>query len=141
MKKNWQAPRIQVQEFEANEYVAACYSLYCAIAGDGKGKYKGDIVPFNQNKYNWGNFSEIKADGLWHGRACAEGSSYSQELGLFYEVGKPGSKVDSSTIELGDNAGDGYQYATWVSIDGATGDRYTHYGYAKADDGSRPNHS
>ena len=39
MKKTWQAPRIQVQEFETNEYVAACYSLYCAISGDGKGKF------------------------------------------------------------------------------------------------------
>ena len=31
MKKTWQAPRILVQEFEANEYVAACYSLYCML--------------------------------------------------------------------------------------------------------------
>lgn len=37
MKKNWQAPRIQVQEFEANEYVAACYSLFCKVSGDGYG--------------------------------------------------------------------------------------------------------
>ena len=37
MKKTWQAPRILVQEFETNEYVAACYSLYCKISGDGKG--------------------------------------------------------------------------------------------------------
>ena len=75
----------------------------------------------------WGDVGMIKADGLLHGEACAKGSSY--------------SKVDSDTIKIGDNADDGYQYATWVSIDSNSGIRYTHYGYAVLDDGSRPNHS
>lgn len=139
MKKTWQAPRILVQEFEANEYVAACYSLYCAISGDGKGKFDKN-TPFVGSNL-WGDVGMIKADGLLHGEACAKGSSYSQESGLFYEVNKPGSKVDSDTIKIGDNADDGYQYATWVSIDSNSGIRYTHYGYAVLDDGSRPNHS
>ena len=42
MKKTWQAPRILVQEFETNEYVAACYSLYCMVAGDGEGRFYRD---------------------------------------------------------------------------------------------------
>ena len=139
MKKTWQAPRIQVQEFEANEYVAACYSLYCAISGDGKGKFHKNTL-FLESR-SWGDVGTIEADGLLHGEACAKGSSYSQESGLFYEVNKPGSKVDSSTIKIGEDEDNGYKYATWVSIDGKSGERYTHYGYAKADDGNRPNHS
>ena len=33
MKKIWEAPRTVVQGFEPNEYVAACYTLVCAIPG------------------------------------------------------------------------------------------------------------
>lgn len=29
MKKQWTSPRVLVQEFEANEYVAACYRIFC----------------------------------------------------------------------------------------------------------------
>lgn len=29
MKKTWMEPRIMVQEFVANEYVAACYKIHC----------------------------------------------------------------------------------------------------------------
>lgn len=29
MKKKWVAPRVEVQKFEANEYVAACWGVVC----------------------------------------------------------------------------------------------------------------
>lgn len=29
MKKKWVAPRVEVQKFEANEYVAACWGVAC----------------------------------------------------------------------------------------------------------------
>lgn len=31
MKERWRTPSIQVEEFEANEYVAACYSVVCDV--------------------------------------------------------------------------------------------------------------
>lgn len=31
MKKKWVAPRVEVQKFEANEYVAACWGVACDI--------------------------------------------------------------------------------------------------------------
>ena len=31
MKKKWETPRMMIQEFAPNEYVAACYTLVCAI--------------------------------------------------------------------------------------------------------------
>lgn len=139
MKKNWQAPRIRVQEFEANEYVATCYDMFCAIAGDGYGNYKED-VNFNRPKQNWGNFNMIPADGLTHGEPCAKGSSYDDETGLFYEVNKPATKVESSSIHIGDPAPKGGNYATWISTD-SNGDRYQHYGYAVENMKNHPNHS
>lgn len=141
MKKNWQAPRIQVQEFEANEYVAACYSLFCMVAGDGKGNYGGHDVEFGPQNTSkeWGPF-QVTRDGMWHGKPCAEGSSYDAEHNLFYENSKPGSTINPNSVQIGDYADYPYQYATWVSGDVNGTGNYTHYGYAKAVDG-RPNHS
>ena len=138
MKKTWQAPRIQVQEFETNEYVAACYSLYCKVAGDGEGRFYRDTW-FKDDVDSWGNLGTIKHDGQLHGQPCANGSSYNGKD--FFENSKPASLVDS--VHLGSPAGVNKWYATWSSTDGgaaATG-RYNHYGYAVLDDVNRPNHS
>lgn len=141
MKKNWQAPRIQVQEFEANEYVAACYSLYCKVAGDGKGNFGGHNVEFTPKNeiMDWGEF-QVRKDGMLHGKPCAEGSSYDAEHNLFYEDSKPGSTIDPNSVKIGGYAEGSYQYATWVSSDANGTSNYTHYGYALAVDG-RPDHS
>lgn len=31
MKRRWETPKVMVEEFEANEYVAACYSVVCNV--------------------------------------------------------------------------------------------------------------
>lgn len=31
MERKWETPRVLVQEFEANEYVAACYNIRCNV--------------------------------------------------------------------------------------------------------------
>lgn len=137
MKKTWQAPRILVQEFETNEYVAACYSLFCMVAGDGE-KWTGD-KKFDRDE-TWDG-KKVRCDGKLHGQPCADGSSYNVEKGQFFENSKPASLVDS--VYLGSSAGFNKWYATWSSTDGgpaATG-RYNHYGYAVLDDANRPNHS
>lgn len=140
MKKTWQAPRILVQEFEANEYVAACYSLYCKVAGDGEGRFYEDTW-FKDDVDSWGNLGTIKHDGQLHGQPCANGSSYNDKTKQFYENSKPVSFVDS--VNLGTEAEPGKWYATWGSTDGssATTGHYTHYGFAKLDEPNRPNHS
>lgn len=38
MKEKWKEPRIQVQEFMPNEYVAACWTVACIV---GSGNYGG----------------------------------------------------------------------------------------------------
>ena len=140
MKKTWQAPRIQVQEFETNEYVAACYSLYCAISGDGKGGVIcGDagITDEYPVTRTWGGFT-YTSDGKPHGKPCALGTSYNVDKEEFYEYGK---LSNASNIQINDTAlPDGSQYAIWTSHDvNGTGD-YNHYGYAVPVD-NRPNHS
>lgn len=137
MKKTWQAPRILVQEFEANEYVAACYSLYCMVAGNGE-KWTGNKT-FDRD-VTWDG-KVVRCDGQLHGQPCADGSSYNEETGQFYENSKPVSFVDN--VNLGSQESPGKWYATWGSTDGSSAHtgHYTHYGYAVLDDDNRPNHS
>lgn len=142
MKKTWQAPRIQVQEFETNEYVAACYSLYCAISGDGKGGVTcgaaGKIDEYKGFKRQWGGFS-YTSDGKPHGEPCALGTSYNVDKEEFYEYGK---LSNASNIQINDTAlPDGSKYAIWTSHDVNGTGYYNHYGYAVLDDAHRPNHS
>ena len=33
MSKTWETPRVLVEEFEENEYLAACYSVVCDVNG------------------------------------------------------------------------------------------------------------
>ena len=141
MKKNWQAPRIRVQEFEANEYVATCYDLFCAISGDGYGKPKSKGGSYFNDLRSWGNFTIVR-DGLAHGDPCALGSSYDDVNHDFYERNKPGTRVDPSSVNISDDKdpnGPGL-YAAWISTD-SNGDHYQHYGYAVLNDANRPNHS
>lgn len=35
MKERWRTPSVQVEEFEANEYVAACWQIACAVGAQG----------------------------------------------------------------------------------------------------------
>ena len=43
MKKKWVAPRVEVQKFEANEYVAACWGVKCMC----------DVANAWEKAYNW----------------------------------------------------------------------------------------
>lgn len=139
MKKTWQAPRILVQEFEANEYVAACYDMFCAISGNGYGEYKGDAT-FGEDQ-SWGGIWVVH-DGQLHGKPCAEGSSYDDVNHNFYEKNKPGSKVDPDSVNISGTPGPkGGFYATWISNDVNGTGHYTHYGFAVPSDANRPNHS
>ncbi|MCI5648531.1 MAG: hypothetical protein MR332_03720 [Fusicatenibacter sp.] len=48
MKRNWERPSVMVQEFEANEYVAACWTIACdygELGGDGD--YPDPVQPNN----------------------------------------------------------------------------------------------
>lgn len=127
------------ENFASNQNIAnsvnACYSLYCKVAGDGKGTYYQDTT-FEGRKFNWATI-EITPDTLLHGRPCACGSSYDQKAKKFYETGKQVSATDINISTIYEPTVQGYE-ATWKSTDGYT---YQHYGYAINDQPNKPNHS
>ena len=146
MKKRWETPKTMVQRFEANEYVAACYTLVCAIPGrseteigDGTGTryFNGTDGP-SWNRYTLWDGNRVYADGLAHGNCGNESTSYDVDHNIGYEHNNDGTVKNAviSNIHIGSQySGDTY-YATWNSNNGTL---YTHYGYAIMD--SNPNHS
>ena len=79
--KTWIKPSAIEENFASNQNIAnsvnACYSLYCKVAGDGKGNYIRD-TKFEGRSFKWGT-ELVTPDGLPHGKPCACGSSYDQK--------------------------------------------------------------
>ena len=149
MKKAWETPKALVEEFEANEYVAACYTLVCAIPGssaseigDGTStRWFTDSPHGNTSPYTgsttWGGV-HVQADGLAHGNCGNESTSYDVDHNVGYEHNNDGTVKNAviSNVHIGSQTSGNTYYATWQSNNGTL---YTHYGYAIMD--SRPNHS
>lgn len=137
--RTWIKPSAIEEYFASNQNIAnsvnACYSLYCKVAGDGKGNYIRD-TKFEGASFKWGT-ELVTPDKLLHGRPCACGSSYDQKTKKFYETGKQVSATDIKISEIYEQSVQGYE-ATWKSTDGNT---YQHYGYAINDQPNKPNHS
>lgn len=136
--KKWERPRGSVQKFEANEYVAACYTLVCAIPGSSSTEI-GDGVEtqyFITNK-KWDKWNVV-ADGGAHGNCGNESTSYDIDHKVGYEHNNDGTVKNAiiSNVQIGSSAGGNKYFATWNSNNGTL---YTHYGYALMDD--NPNHS
>lgn len=145
MKKKYEAPIAYIESFMPNEYVAACYSLYCLVSGDGNrftGNTWHDVRGSHEREAcdsttTWHGLS-TPLDGQLHGAPCANGSSLNTATGIYYEYHKESAV---GNITLGADAGNGRQYAVWTSEDVNGTGHYSHYGYAVLDDQNRPNHS
>lgn len=144
--RTWVKPYAIEENFASNQNIAnsvnACYSLYCMVAGDGKGNYYKDTTfDYGPNSgyrqsFDWGGES-VTPDGKLHGVPCACGSSYNKDTDKFYETGKEVFATDIKISKYFDSSVNGYP-ATWKSTDGQV---YQHYGYAINDQPQKPNHS
>lgn len=149
MKKRWETPKTMVQRFEANEYVAACYTLVCAIPGSSPTEIgDGTSTRWFTNRPDWNtrpytgsrswDGAWVQADGLAHGNCGNESTSYDVDHSIGYEHNNDGTVKNAviSNVNIGSNVSGNTYYATWQSNNGTL---YTHYGYALMD--SNPNHS
>ena len=142
--RKWVRPSACEECFASNENIAnsvnACFSVYCKVAGDGKGHYIRDTQGSGKS-INWGQFQGnnfYTTDTNLHGKPCAAGSSYNATTDKFYEYGK---NIQAENIKINYSIGDatnGYE-ATWESHE--AGLTYKHYGYAINDQPNKPNHS
>lgn len=145
-KLEYATPRMSEEVFAADEYVAACLKLYCAIPGkNSHACFDGtDVV----GEYQVDN-RKANPKGNLHG-TCAYGNSYSAEIAKNVEIYDVsiGDGADQWVNNLSGSIGtprsinnidpDKYYRATWKSA--YEGNTYNHYGLAQVD-GSSPNHS
>lgn len=141
MKKRWVEPRVQVEEFMPNEYVAVCWGVACEIgranqyeakihnsAQDHRSEHCGTIghqwLTDENNDGTPERMSEINTDGLGT-LACT-----------IYENGFYRIQRDISTVEVGD-------YIYWTTSAGSGSDKRTwhHQGQVTATTPGHPNRS
>ncbi len=149
MKERWRTPSVQVEEFEANEYVAACWQIACAVGAQGNPDYANpDPMPWNTEVTHSHN-SDGTGCGWAHSQYITEvsdGVFAVTELGdndLDARLGKNGWNNLSSTIS-GVEPGDTIYWTTslttgsWWNSNTRT---WYHYGTVGQADPDHPNRS
>lgn len=144
MKKTWETPSIMVQQFEANEYVAACITgmIQCVYPGTAKAKGDNGVYDdYNNKKSGWYTDSY----GMTHG-ICGNNAtiSFNGETASGFEVvnGRTDTSRPIYSIK-GYGESTGIYDVTWTSKDTNEGSEYHHKGrlIVKNIDDSHPNHS
>ena len=148
MKLNWIEPSIKIENFQPDEYVAACVvgTIACAIPGDSADICDGNYPTrfFRQNRY-WGE-NYVIADNLEHG-VCGNDAtiSFNGSTGSGYEFVNGVADSNRPIFNIvGYEERQGRYNVTWQSRDMTEPDvTYTHYGVLKVTNviDNRPNHS
>lgn len=141
MKMRWEEPKIEVQQFMPNEYVAVCWGVACSVgdanayeatihnsAQDHRSEYCGTTghqwLTDRNNDGTPESMSEIGTDGLGT-LACT-----------IYEDGSYRNQRDISTVDVGD-------YIYWTTSAGYGPNRrvWHHQGMVTATTPGHPNRS
>lgn len=136
VRKSWETPRAMVEEFEANEYVAACYNVVC------------DVTAANKVEQNWiierpwwqgGNTNNYDAGQTHSPTACGA-------LGNYFVMDNNNDGKFDAMIEISADQGrlpctiyTGADYSTPASWSGITSGQ-TIYWTTSSSDGSRTWH-
>lgn len=142
-------PMMMSEAFAPNEYIAACYTLVCAIPGDSATQIgDGTSTRWFINNPDWNtrpytgsirwDGDWVRADGLAHGNCGNESTSYDVDHSIGYEHNNDGTVKNAviSNVDIGSLYRGNTYYANWQSDNGTL---YTHYGFAIMD--ANPNHS
>ena len=146
MKKRWVEPRVQVEEFMPNEYVAACYQLAC-------GRGPENSLPYGDH-WDSPEIGNVSHSSIGTPDTCGDASAnrvITDDGGFFQSVGEFNGEQgwlngglddvlqragNDDTIDPGDvifwhtNAGGKYDRRKW-----------NHWGVVKQQDPNHPNHS
>lgn len=147
MKRIYEAPTVFVENFMAEEYVAACYYLACERGSNGM---NGVENHWDSNEYwPWG--SSVTHAPLNTADTCADKTAnrvITDKGGIFEKVqernGEQGwingnfnywiDKNDNKKMDNGD-------VIYWYTLSGDNKRRWNHYGTLQAADADHPNHS
>ena len=118
-------PMMMSEAFAPNEYIAACYTLVCAIPGssateigDGTAtRYFNGADRFGRYRYTMWDGNRVYADGLAHGNCGNESTSYDVDHSIGYEHNNDGTVKNAviSNVHIGTQSGNSNMYyAHWL---------------------------
>lgn len=145
MKKMWNEPSIMVQEFEPNEYVAACYQLACQ-------RGPSNILTYGSywQRDEQGNVShsaagtpDTCADPSANRVITSDGGTFSSIGELNGEQGWLNGGLDYIMQMDGNNTVDPGDVIFWHTEAGSGWNkrRWNHWGVVQQEDPNHPNHS
>lgn len=146
MKKMWAEPKIAVQEFVPNEYVAACWEVGCVV---GNGNYGGYGDGDNWRMWDWvapwggachdhtgscriPNNNQFNVDEYGNVSFFAENSSDQGSLNGGYT-----GYIDRNNSDSIDNG----DLIFWYTLSGNSDRRWNHYGTVTDISADHPNRS
>lgn len=104
MKEMWETPRIAVEEFAANEYVAACWGVGCDVDASNKWEKENDSNVWNNRAgryYTWYELNTLGTSGDAHGTDHC-GNSGNQVIFDYDNNGTADAMKEVGTDGLGD---------------------------------------
>lgn len=146
MKKKWEEPKIQVQEFVANEYVAACYYLACNV---GRGEKDASNGPY----WNGTEYGGVDHAALGTSGTCADKTAnrvITDEGGLLAnsQVGEYNKEqgwitggIDTWLDTNNNGKVDADDVIYWHTVSKTNDRRWNHKGTLELADKNHPNHS
>ena len=146
MKKMWAEPKIAVQEFVPNEYVAACWQVECRVGYGNYGGYGseqrwrmwgyqrpyGDACDDHRGSCSIASNNQFNVDEYGNVSFFAENSSEQGSLNGGY----------TGTIDVnGNNIIDDGDLIFWYTLSGNEDRRWNHYGRVSNISAGHPNRS
>ena len=146
MERKWEAPRILVQEFEPNEYVAICWTVACTV-GDGNYGIYG-----NKERWShWGGQEPYGGNCHDHTGSCSIASnnqfnvSESGHVSFYAENSSDQGSLNGGYTSYIDNNGNGTiddgDLIFWYTLSGNGDRRWNHYGKVTNPTPNHPNRS
>lgn len=142
MKRRWETPKAIVEEFEANEYVAVCWTVACKV---GKGNYGG---------YNWSHWDGREPYGgncHDHTGSCSQASNNqfnvdaNGNVSFYAENSSDQGSLNGGYTSYIDNNRNGEvdngDIIFWYTLSGNGDRRWNHYGVVTNPTPDHPNRS
>lgn len=148
MREIWTTPHVEVQEFVANEYVAACYKIACA-------RGRRSVLPptgsqWNGKEYGKDIIHEDIGSSLAAG-TCADASAnrvLTDNNGVYQNIQEKNKEqgwidggFDKWIDVNGNSKMDAGDIIYWHTFNKGNTRRWNHWGYIEEFDSNHPNHS
>lgn len=146
MKKSWEEPKIMVQQFVPNEYVAICWGVACSVGGGDYGtyglEYWDGVAPYGNLCHDHTGSCSISSNNQFNVDANNNVSFYAENND---EQGSLSGGYTSYIDNNGNNKVDGGDIIFWYTLGydsrGKVNRRWNHYGTVVNADSKHPNRS